>query len=83
MGTDGISFDRRPVGTRFDVKYQLPTIKHGGGSVMLWGSFHSGGVGPLFRVEGTTCKEEYRDILENVMLPYGRGKMGLPAGQRS
>ena len=30
----------------------------------------------MFRVEGTMCKEEYRDILENVMLPYGRGKMG-------
>ena len=66
----------RMYGTRFDPKYQVPTVKHGGGSVLVWGCFHAGGVGPLFRVEGIMCKEEYRDILANVMLPYGWSHMG-------
>ena len=29
----------------------------------------------MFRVEGIMCKVEYRDILENVMLPFSGTKM--------
>ena len=35
IGTDGIKYVRRPKGTRFLPKYQVATVKHGGGSVMV------------------------------------------------
>ena len=30
----------------------IPTVKHGGGSIMLWGCFSSAGTGKLVRVDG-------------------------------
>ena len=33
--SDGIKYVRRPVGLRNDVNYQVPTVKHGGGSNLL------------------------------------------------
>lgn len=35
--SDGIKYVRRPPKQRFSPKYQLPTVKHGGGSIMVWG----------------------------------------------
>ena len=61
---------------RYSPLNQIPTVKHGGGSEMVWGAFHSGGVGPLLRVQGIMRAQEYKDILENAMLPYGRSNMG-------
>jgi hypothetical protein len=40
--SDGMKRVKRPVNhqnTRFNLKYATPTIKHGGGSVFLWGVF--------------------------------------------
>lgn len=76
FGSDGIQYVRRPLGRRFDPKYQLPTVKHGGGSLMVWGCFCGNGVGPLFRIQGIMDKNKYLDILEKVMLPYGRSTLG-------
>ena len=46
FGSDGRRYIRRTKGARFDHRYQRPTLKHGGGCVMVWGSFHHGSVGP-------------------------------------
>uniref|UniRef100_A0A8R1I4R6 Transposase Tc1-like domain-containing protein n=1 Tax=Caenorhabditis japonica TaxID=281687 RepID=A0A8R1I4R6_CAEJA len=75
IGTEGIIHVRRPVDKRYDPKYQVPTVKHGGGNVMVWGCFHANGVGPLIRITEIMNRYMYKDILEKEMLPYGRFQM--------
>lgn len=74
--SDGIQYVRRPVGTRFEPKYQLPTVKHGGGHVMVWGCFCRNGVGPLVRIEGTMDRFHYAEILQEHMLPFAKRHVG-------
>ena len=66
----GIQHVRRPAGKRLDPKYTVPTVKHGGESVMVWGCFSAYGMGPLHRIEGIMDKYMYKDILKNIMEPY-------------
>jgi hypothetical protein len=79
--SDGMKRVTRPVNhqnTRFNLKYATPTIKHEGGSVFLSGCFSWNGVGPLHRIEGIIDRYfVYRDILQNVMLPYAEWEMPL------
>lgn len=75
MSSDGVKYIRRPKNERFKVRYQVPTIKHGGGHVMVWGCFSSRGVGPLCRIENTMDRFVYKDILDKHMLPYARRNM--------
>ena len=43
------------------------TVKHEGGSIMIWGCMSANGLGNLVRIEGTMYKEQYERILtENV-----------------
>ncbi|MCJ8737108.1 hypothetical protein PDJAM_G00020120 [Pangasius djambal] len=41
----------------------IPTVKHGGGSIMLWGCFSSAGTGALIRMEGIVNSSSYQSIL--------------------
>ncbi|GBM10291.1 Transposable element Tcb1 transposase [Araneus ventricosus] len=76
LGTDGIQWIHRPQGTRFDPKYQIPTMKRGDGNVMVWGCVSRLGMGPLRRIQGIMDKFQYEDILENTMRPYARNSLG-------
>ena len=46
----------------YDSKNTIPTIKHGGGNIMLWGCFSAKGTGRLHRIEGTMDGAMYRGI---------------------
>lgn len=76
FSSDGIRYVRRPINERNHVRYQVPTVKHGGGNVMVWGCFSRSGVGPLVQIEGTMDGSKYCDILQTHMLPHAKNKMG-------
>ena len=42
----------------------VPTVKHGGDSIMLWGCFSVARTGRLVRIEGKMNKAKYREILD-------------------
>ena len=43
----------------------VPTVKHGGGSIMLWGCFAASGSGALKKVNGIMWKVNYLQILQD------------------
>jgi hypothetical protein len=51
-------------------------VKHGGGNVMVWVCFTRNGVGPLHRVVGNMDQHMYKGIVENIMFPHAKRKMG-------
>lgn len=77
FGSDGMAWVHRPVGKRYDFKFTKPTVKHGGGSLMVWGCFSGFGMGPLHLIEGTMDRFVYLDILKSHMLPFAEENMSL------
>jgi hypothetical protein len=46
----------------------IPTVKHGGGNIMLWGCFSAAGTGRLVRIKENMNVAKYREILEENLL---------------
>lgn len=68
--SDGKRYVRRPSNKAFDPKFTNMTLKHGGGNVKIWGCFSGHRVGPGRLIQGNMDQFQYRNILENSMLPY-------------
>ena len=61
----------------------MPTVKHGGGNVMVWGCMSAAGVGELHFMEGNMNSNMYCEILQHDSLPPETGLQGsVPTWQR-
>lgn len=54
----------------------MPSVKHGGGNVMVWGCFGAVKVGDLYKVKGILNKEGYHSILQHHAMPCGQHFIG-------
>ena len=76
FGNKRRQYVRRLVGEPMTAQCIAPTVKHGGGSVMVWGCFVGGKVGDLYQVKGILNKEGYHSILQRHAIPSGKRLVG-------
>lgn len=69
-------FVRRQPGERFNKSCLVPTIKHGGGSIMVWGGISTNGVTRLKRIVGIMDQKVYHSILVYTAIPEGKRLIG-------
>lgn len=64
MGSDGRKWGWKRSGVQLQSHHVQATVKHGGGSIMVWGCMSTCGVGNLVRIDGGLNAELYCKILE-------------------
>ncbi|KAK3545509.1 hypothetical protein QTP70_007767 [Hemibagrus guttatus] len=79
FGLNGKRHVWRKPGTAHQLANIIPTVKHDGGNIMLWGCFSVAGTGRLVRIEGKMNAAMYRDILDENLL---QSALDLRLGQR-
>ncbi|GBO15255.1 Transposable element Tcb1 transposase [Araneus ventricosus] len=76
FGSDGKQMVWRKPNSELEMKNLTPSVKHGGGSQMVWGCMSAMGVGNLHFIDGITGKYMYLDILKQ-NLKQSAEKMGI------
>ncbi len=64
FGSDSVKHVWQQPGEEYKDKCVLPTVKHGGGSVVVWSCTSAAGTGELQFIEGTMNANMYCDILK-------------------
>ncbi len=67
--SDGVQHVWQRPGEEYQENCALPTVKHGGGSIMVWGCMTTAGTGELRFIEGNMDSNMYCDILKQKMMP--------------
>ena len=70
FGFNGFKHVWRQPGEEYKDKCVMPTVKHGGGNVMVWGCMSAAGIGELHFIEGNMNSNMYCEILQQSMIPY-------------
>ncbi len=66
--SDGVQHVWWRPGEEYQENCALPTVKHGGGSIMVWGCMTTAGTGELRFIEGNMDSNMYCDILKQKMM---------------
>ena len=69
FGSDGKQWCWRRDDEAYLDRNVVKVVKHGGGSLMVWGCITWDGVGRLHRIDGRLTGIKYTRILENTLLP--------------
>ena len=70
IASEGITRLRRSKGKRVLKEFFVKTVKPGDDHVTAWGCVSANGLGPLHRIQAIMDKWSYKNILEQVTLPY-------------
>ncbi|GFX36647.1 transposable element Tc1 transposase [Trichonephila clavipes] len=65
FGSDGRHMVWHKPNTSYHPKHTIPTVKHGAGSVMVWGCMAASGVGKPVFIDGIMHKMTYLNVLQN------------------
>lgn len=68
FGSDGVQYCWGRTGEALDLRNTIKSVKHGRGSVMLWGCITWHGFGRLHRVHGQMNAIQYTEILSESLL---------------
>ena len=69
FGSNGFKHVWRRPGEEYKDKCVMPTVKHGGGNVMVWGCMSAASIGELYFIEGKMNSNMYCEILQQSMIP--------------
>jgi transposase len=69
FGSDGREWCWRKRGERLQARHVQPTVKFGGGSLMIWACFTTHGIGDMCQIEGGMDAKLYAEILEDYVFP--------------